>query len=187
MRQNLFFSGCMIFIVSILVGCQSSTITNTEASLNSAQSLRFTGRDSLIARGGGVAMIAKVSGALETTESQGCTSPSIFLSGSGAGHVTHLGKTMVEQTACIDQNGNVTGSFTYEGRSGGHVSGTYEGTLTGNKLTADVTLETASVEAPRESPPEDENWGGGRVIGTLTISHFDYEFVGWLFHHNTGM
>ncbi|MGD8748717.1 MAG: hypothetical protein PVI44_09635 [Balneolaceae bacterium] len=179
----------LTLVLGILLGqgCQS-TVTpdaNENASIDPAQSLRFTGRDSLIARPGGVALIAKVSGDLQAAEDQDCAPPSLYLSGTGKGQATHLGQTMVEQTACIAENGEVRGTFTYEGRTGGTISGTYEGTLEGGELTADVTVETASVSAPRETPPAGENWGGGQIKGTMTASGFNYEFVGWLFHHET--
>lgn len=186
-----------IFLVLILCalagqGCESSTPTNsnsnsnTDATISPVQSRAFTGRDSLISLPGGVAFIAKVSGELQETEHPECASPGLFLSGTGRGHVTHLGETVIEQTACIEEGGNLWGSFIYDGRTGSQITGSYNGMLDGEELVADVTVETAAtVQALQETPPEGQDWGGGKLEGTLSASHFDYELVGWLFHHNT--
>ena len=188
MKITPLFSILIIFIVATFTmqGCQDSTITNTKAKPDPVQSLRYTGRDSLIARPGGVAMMAKISGSWHITDNPDCSSPDTFLSGTGTGHVTHLGRTQISQTACIDEDGNITGTFSYVGQSGAEITGSYAGTIIQNALDAKVTLETSTVQAPRENPSTDENWGGGKFIGNMDMSDFHYEFIGWLFHHETG-
>lgn len=181
MKPLTFLMSIGLFVIAAL-GCENSTVTDSvtkESNVSEdVEHLRFrvfTGRDSI-----GVALFAKVSATAEgALVSDGCSEMV------GTGFVTHLGKSVVIQNACIDGDGNIWGEFEYEGRTGGHISGGYEGTIDESELEADVTIETVGGinSLPEELPEGIEKWGRGTMEGTLSNSELNYDLDGWLFHH----
>lgn len=75
---------------------------------------------------------------------------------------------------------SLTGTFTYEGRTGGVMRGSYEGTLETGVIEADVTIDRVDdVQAVQEEPAETSP-GGGTMTG-ITEADFQYTIEGWLF------
>ena len=184
MKQLAYLLSVGLFLI-VMSGCEKPSVPDSfnkdpivsNQDFDPEISRLFTGRDSF-----GVAMIAKVSGAVDGTPA---TEECVNLNGTG--YVTHLGKTTIIQSACIDGEGNIAGNFDYKGRTGGHIAGAFEGTLDGNKLETNVTVESVNnINAlPEELPEEEEKWGGGTMEGILTETEFQYNLDGWLFHHES--
>lgn len=175
--------GCILIAAGMMAaGCQETSPTGVASTTHYEHSdfdaerpqfrFRFTGRDSF-----GVSLRASLAGTVEPSEESECQ----LLTGSG--HATHLGKTSIaEHTVCIEGE-EVTGRFTFEGRSGGLLEGSYVGTLKRGTFKANMTIETAGVSAVQEEPTETPT-GKGTLTGTLTETRFRYRIEGWLFHHS---
>ena len=177
--------GMLVFTAMLMaIGCDSGPVSSppdaavsspeTQSASAAQSSLRFTGRDSF-----GVAFKATISGTARVEDDGRCSEETVVVSGSG--QATHLGRVHVEQSHCLDPSSDeiTDGHFTYTGRTGAEVSGTYE-SVSGEGSPARIRAEITGTTL-RLTQGAERIWGTAWIPGLLpSDGPFSYRLDGYL-------